>query len=96
MALIASLEYTLPIECHLPLLPAGDASTGGKEVILVGHRRGVEGVVGHTGHVLALAVSFDGKFVVSKAREYVLRFLLVCDRDCFLRRLILIWLIVMF
>ena len=43
----------------------GDASTGEKEVILVGHRKGVEGVVGHTGHVLALAVSSDGKFVVS-------------------------------
>ena len=43
----------------------GNARTGEKEAILVGHRKGVEGVVGHTGHILALAISSDGKFVVS-------------------------------
>lgn len=35
-------------------------------MIFSGHRKGVEGgVVGHTGHILALAVSSDGKFLVS-------------------------------
>ena len=31
-----------------------------------GHRKGVEGVVGHRGHVMALAVSSDGQFLVSE------------------------------
>ncbi len=33
-------------------------------VIFPGHRKGIEGVVGHSGHVQALAVSSDGKFLV--------------------------------
>ena len=43
----------------------GNAATGKKEVVFSGHRKGVEGVVGHKGHVMALAVSSDGKFLVS-------------------------------
>ena len=46
--------------------PTGNAVTGKKEVVFSGHRKGVEGVVGHRGHVMALAVSFDGKFLVSE------------------------------
>ena len=48
-----------------PHAHTGLVETGVKEVIFSGHRKGVEGVVGHTGHVLALAVSSDGKFLVS-------------------------------
>ena len=55
----------MPVGLSAFSFDVGDASTGEKEVILVGHRKGVEGVVGHTGHVLALAISSDGKFVVS-------------------------------
>ena len=43
----------------------GDLKTGKKVVIFPGHRKGIEGVVGHTGHVQALSVSSDGKFLVS-------------------------------
>lgn len=43
----------------------GNFESGKKEVIFSGHRRGIGGVVGHTGHILALAVSSDGKFLVS-------------------------------
>ena len=39
-----------------------------KEVIFSGRRGGMEGVVGHTNHVLAIAVSSDGKFMVSKKK----------------------------
>ena len=45
---------------------AGNIETGRKEVIFSGHRKGIEGVVGHKGHVMALAVSSDGKFLVSE------------------------------
>lgn len=43
--------------------------TGKKEVVFSGHRKGVEGVVGHRGHVMALAVSSDGKFLVSETHH---------------------------
>ena len=43
----------------------GSLESGKKEVIFSGHRHGIEGVVGHTGHVLALAVTSDGKYLVS-------------------------------
>ena len=45
---------------------AGNVVTGKKEVVFSGHRKGIEGVVGHKGHVMDLAVSSDGKFLVSK------------------------------
>ena len=41
-----------------------EVESGKKVVIFPGHRKGVEGVVGHQGHVLALAVSSDGKYLV--------------------------------
>ena len=43
----------------------GNLESGKKDVIFPGHRKGIVGVVGHTGHVQALAVSSDGKFLVS-------------------------------
>lgn len=49
-----------------PTTPTGNVETGKKEVVFSGHRKGVEGVVGHRGHVMALAVSSDGKFMVSE------------------------------
>ena len=48
----------------------GDLKMGKKEVVFPGHRKGVEGVVGHTGHVQALAVSYDGKFLVRHSNRY--------------------------
>ncbi len=40
--------------------------TGQKEVIIPGCRRGLMGgAIGHTGHVLALAISSDGQYLVS-------------------------------
>ena len=44
----------------------GNVETGRKEVVFSGHRKGVEGVVGHRGHVMSLAVSSDGQFLVSE------------------------------
>lgn len=45
----------------------GNIVTGRKEVILSGHKKGTAGApVGHTGAVMALAVSSDGKFMVSE------------------------------
>ena len=44
----------------------GSVGSGVKEVVLTGRRGGLEGVVGHRGHVLALAVSSDSKFLVSE------------------------------
>ena len=39
-------------------------------MVFVGHHKGVPGgVVGHTGQVLAVSVSSDGKFVVSCCDE---------------------------
>lgn len=55
-----------PLKCTVMYIHAGLLETGVKEVILSGHRKGVEGVIGHTGHILALAVSSDGKFLVSQ------------------------------
>ena len=54
--------------CYLqpPPTPTGSVETGRKEVVFSGHRKGVEGVIGHKGHVMALAVSSDGKFLVSE------------------------------
>ena len=45
-------------------VPPGDFISGKKEVIFPGRRGGIKGIVGHSGHVLALAVSSDGKFLV--------------------------------
>ncbi len=45
---------------------SGNLSVGSKDIIIPGRRKGLpEGTVGHTGHVLALAVSSDGLFLVS-------------------------------
>lgn len=45
---------------------SGDIETGKTQVVFVGHHKGVPGgVAGHTGQVLAVAVSSDGKYVVS-------------------------------
>lgn len=47
----------------------GNVETGKKEVVFSGHRKGMEGVVGHKGHVMDVAVSSDGKFLVSKLQS---------------------------
>lgn len=44
----------------------GNVETGKKEVVFSGHRKGIEGVVGHKGHVMDVAISSDGNFLVSK------------------------------
>ena len=54
---------------HASPPPTGSVATGKKEVVFSGHRKGVEGVVGHRGHVMALAVSSDGKFLVSETHH---------------------------
>ena len=41
-------------------------------MVFSGHRKGVEGVVGHRGHMMALAVSSDGKFLVSEVHHTAL------------------------
>ena len=48
----------------------GNVETGKKEVVFSGHRKGIEGVVGHKGHVMDVAVSSDGKFLVSELLPY--------------------------
>ena len=52
------------INSHTPS-PTGNVETGKKEVVFSGHRKGIEGVVGHKGHVMGITVSSDGKFLVS-------------------------------
>lgn len=58
------------LEVNTPPI-AGDVDSGKKVVVFPGRRGGGKGekesgkTVGHTGHILALAVSSDGKFLVS-------------------------------
>ena len=61
--LTLSLSLPSPITPS-PLLP-GYLESGQKCCVLPGHRKGLSGSVCHTGHVLALAVSSDDKFLVS-------------------------------
>lgn len=58
-------------ECLLCFFCAGNVETGKKEVVFSGHRKGIEGVVGHKGHVMGVAVSSDGKFLVSETISFV-------------------------
>ena len=51
--------------------------TGKKEVILTGQRKGSSDVVGHSGPVMALAVSSDGKYMVYNNHK----FNLLCRND---------------
>ena len=52
------------IFCYVYLI--GNIVTGQKEVVIPGCRRGLmDGAIGHTGHVLALAISSDGQYLVS-------------------------------
>ena len=62
-----NMYVSIPCTC-IPT-PTGSVATGKKEVVFSGHRKGVEGVVGHRGHVMALAVSSDGKFLVSETHH---------------------------
>ena len=67
--LIALHSYVLSFLLVCPVthspLPLGCLETCQKCCVLPGHRKGVAGSVCHTGHVLALAVSSDDKFLVS-------------------------------
>lgn len=50
-----------------------DIESGKKQVVFVGHHKGVPGgVAGHTGQVLAVAVSSDGKFVATGGQDKVI------------------------
>ena len=74
-SLLTQLDCCLAFSCVLPFLlvcpvtPSplllGCLETCQKCCVLPGHRKGVAGSVCHTGHVLALAVSSDNKFLVS-------------------------------
>ena len=48
----------------ITLFHIGNIESGNKEAIFPGHRKGIDGVVGHSGHVLALAITSDGKYLV--------------------------------
>lgn len=55
--------------CHweivLHIFLSGNVYTGVKEVIITGQSKGTMDHIGHTGHVLALAVTTDGKYLVN-------------------------------
>ena len=53
-----------PLSLPSPLF-SGYLESGQKCCVIPGHRKGLPGIVCHTGHVLALAVSSDDKFLVS-------------------------------
>ena len=53
-----------PLSLPSPLF-SGYLESGQKCCVLPGHRKGLPGIVCHTGHVLALAVSSDDMFLVS-------------------------------
>lgn len=59
---ITSVRYPLFKKTYFSIL--GNLSSGNREVVFIGHRRGLTETVGHTGHVLALAISTDDKYLV--------------------------------
>ena len=49
----------------------GDLHTGKKLCIISGHRASTDPLPGHRGHVLALAVTSDGKYLVRLLHQTV-------------------------
>lgn len=62
----------------------GNVETGLKVGKILGCHKASEGSKGHKGHVLCLAVTSDGKFLVRNRLEqfFVRRLFLVGDKDC--------------
>lgn len=62
----------------------GNVETGLKLGKILGCHKASEGSKGHKGHVLCLAVTSDGKFLVRNRLEqfFVRRLFLIVDKDC--------------
>lgn len=62
----------------------GNVETGLKVGKILGCHKASEGSKGHKGHVLCLAVTSDGKFLVRNRLEqfFVRRLFLMVDKDC--------------